>query len=100
VRQSEANAVQVRVELMADCLAGMWTARADARFNLLEPGDLEEAMAAAEAVGDDTIQRRGQGRIVPDSFTHGSAQQRQRWFMRGYENPTISSCDTFGADRL
>ena len=100
VRQSEANAVQVRVELMADCLAGMWTARADARFNLLEPGDLEEAMAAAEAVGDDTIQRRGQGRVVPDSFTHGSAQQRQRWFMRGYENPTISSCDTFAADQL
>ena len=93
----QANSQQ---ELMADCFAGLWTARADRRFGILDDGDIAEGLAAAAAVGDDTIQRRSQGRVVPDSFTHGSAEQRQRWFMRGYENPEVASCDTFGAERL
>ncbi|WP_339739349.1 neutral zinc metallopeptidase [uncultured Maricaulis sp.] len=95
-----ANLMQVRVELMADCFAGLWAARADQRFNLLEPGDIDEGMAAAAAVGDDTIQRRAGRSVVPDSFTHGSAAQRQRWFMRGFNNPDVSSCDTFSAREL
>lgn len=93
--RSGQNAVQVQVELMADCLAGVWAARADQRFDILETGDISEAMGAAEAVGDDTLQRRSQGRVVPDSFTHGSAAQRQDWFMRGYESGLMESCDTF-----
>lgn len=98
--QSDQNAVQVRVELMADCLAGVWAARADQRLGILEAGDIPEAMGAAAAVGDDTLQRRSQGRVVPDSFTHGSAAQRQAWFMRGYESGLMESCDTFeGASR-
>ncbi|MEE2566368.1 neutral zinc metallopeptidase [Hyphobacterium sp. Y6023] len=98
--QRDSNAIQVRVELMADCLAGLWTARADRRFGILEDGDIAEGLAAAAAVGDDTIQRRSGGRVVPDSFTHGSAEQRQRWFMRGYETADLASCDTFAAETL
>lgn len=97
---AQANDVQVRVELMADCFAGLWTAHAERRFDLLETGDIEEGLRAAAAVGDDTIQRRAGRQVVPDSFTHGSAQQRQRWFMRGYETPTLEACDTFAAERL
>ncbi len=92
--RSDRNAVQVQVELMADCLAGVWAARADQRFDILEAGDISEAMGAAEAVGDDTLQRRSQGRVVPDSFTHGSAAQRQDWFMRGYDSGLMETCDT------
>lgn len=72
----------------------------DQRFNLLEPGDIDEGMAATAAVGDDTIQRRAGRSVVPDSFTHGSAAQRQRWFMRGFNNPDVSSCDTFSATQF
>jgi len=98
--QTEANAIQVRVELMADCLAGAWAARADRMAGILEPGDIEEGLNAAAAVGDDTLQRRARGRVAPDSFTHGSAAQRQRWFMTGYENGDMAACDTFAAERL
>ena len=88
----EGNAVQVRVELQADCYAGVWAARNRER---LEPGDFEEGMRAAEAIGDDTLQRRAQGRVAPESFTHGSAAQRMAWLRRGLESGDPASCDTF-----
>lgn len=93
--QAEANQVQVRVELQADCLAGVWAARAQQMRAILEPGDVEEALGAASAVGDDTLQRRAQGRVVPDSFTHGSAESRTSWFRRGLESAGMEACDTF-----
>jgi predicted metalloprotease len=95
--EAESNALQVRMELQADCYAGLWGNR---NRTLLEPGDVEEALRAAEAIGDDTLQRQAQGRVVPDSFTHGTSEQRQRWFARGYESGSIESCDTFGAAQL
>ncbi|WP_287158259.1 neutral zinc metallopeptidase [Euryhalocaulis sp.] len=98
--QTEANTVQVRVELQADCYAGVWAARADRMNGILEQGDIQEGLRAAAAVGDDTLQRRAQGRVTPDSFTHGSAEQRQRWFMAGYDSGAMDSCDTFAAERL
>jgi predicted metalloprotease len=94
--EREMNALQVRVELQADCFAGVWAHHANNR-KLLEAGDVDEALGAAAAVGDDTIQRRTQGRIVPESFTHGSAEQRQRWFMTGMKSGQISACNTFEA---
>lgn len=94
---SQQNAVQVQVELMADCLAGVWANHADRTAGILDPGDIEEGMGAASAVGDDTLQRRAQGRVVPDSFTHGSAAQRTEWFLRGYETGELEQCDTFAA---
>jgi hypothetical protein len=95
----EANALSVRVELQADCFAGVWANSAERR-NILEAGDLEEGIAAASAVGDDRLQRRGQGYVVPDSFTHGSSEQRVRWFQRGFASGEIDDCDTFNASRL
>ncbi|MCG8441391.1 MAG: neutral zinc metallopeptidase [Caulobacterales bacterium] len=93
--KTAANQVQVRVELMADCLAGVWAKRADALADVeLERGDLEEAVAAAQAVGDDTLQRQATGRVVPDSFTHGSAEQRVRWFTTGFERGDPEACET------
>lgn len=92
-----ANQLQVRMELQADCYAGLW-GRDNAQR--LEPGDLQEAMRAAEAIGDDTLQRQSQGRVVPDSFTHGSSEQRMRWFMTGYEKGSVAACDTFNAQTL
>jgi predicted metalloprotease len=91
---AQSNALSVRVELQADCFAGVWAHHANNR-KLLEAGDVEEAMTAAAAIGDDTIQRRTQGRIVPESFTHGSSEQRMRWFMTGMKSGQISSCNTF-----
>lgn len=89
----EANRVQVRVELMADCLAGVWAGEAESRSQLdIEPGDIEEAINAAEAVGDDTLQRRARGAVVPDAFTHGSAAQRMRWFQRGFSARDVNAC--------
>jgi uncharacterized protein len=93
--KEEANALQVRMELQADCYAGIWAHHADRTRHVLEEGDVEEALQAASAVGDDTIQRRTQGTVVPESFTHGSAEQRQSWFRRGLEHGSIQACDTF-----
>jgi predicted metalloprotease len=91
----EANQLQVKMELQADCYAGVWAHNADAARQIIEQGDVQEALGAASAVGDDTIQKRTQGRVVPDSFTHGSAEQRMGWFKRGLDGGTIESCDTF-----
>jgi hypothetical protein len=93
------NALQVRVELQADCYAGVWAAHAkDAQGRpALEPGDIEEGLRAAQAIGDDTLQRQAQGRVVPEAFTHGSAEQRQRWLRRGLETGNPEACDTFSA---
>jgi uncharacterized protein len=93
--QTGANQLQVAMELQADCYAGVWAHHAQARRNVLEPGDVEEAMRAAAAVGDDTIQKRSQGYVVPESWTHGSAQMRQGWFQRGFESGSVEACDTF-----
>jgi uncharacterized protein len=97
---AEANQLSVRLELQADCLAGVWTHHAERMRGLLEAGDLEEALGAASAVGDDRLQQRSQGRVVPDSFTHGSSAQRMRWFRQGLESGRVEACDTFGADIL
>jgi predicted metalloprotease len=89
---AQGNAVQVRVELQADCYAGVWAGRNRER---MEPGDLEEGMRAAEAIGDDTLQRQAQGRVSPESFTHGTAAQRMAWLRRGIESADPAACDTF-----
>jgi len=96
----QANAISVRIELQADCFSGIWARYAQARFNSLETGDLQEAVNAAKQIGDDTLQRNAGRRPNPHTFTHGTSEQRQRWFARGYENPTIQSCDTFSARQL
>jgi uncharacterized protein len=98
--KTESNALSVRVELQADCFAGVWANRAHQERGLIEPGDIEEALTAASAVGDDTLQKQSSGRVVPDSFTHGSAQQRARWFETGYRSGDINDCDTFAAEQL
>jgi uncharacterized protein len=100
VSDREANALSVRMELQADCLAGIWAYNANKQRKLLEPGDVEEGLRAAAAIGDDTIQRRTQGRVVPESWTHGSSEQRVRWFRRGMESGRIDECDTFATGRL
>jgi uncharacterized protein len=94
------ESIAVRIELQADCLAGIWAAGTVARDGSLEAGDIEEAIGAAEAVGDDTLQRRSQGFEVPDSFTHGTSEQRARWFMTGMRARAASECDTFKAREL
>ena len=91
------NKVSVMVELQADCFAGVWADDANQARKILEPGDLESGLRAASSVGDDTLQKREQGTVVPDSFTHGSAAQRTSWFKRGFESGKIDNCDTFGA---
>lgn len=88
--KAEGNALSVKLELQADCFAGVWGKRTDAMKNILEPGDLEAALAAATAIGDDRLQQQAQGRIVPESFTHGSSEQRVRWFKRGFETGDIN----------
>jgi predicted metalloprotease len=98
--QVEANQLQVRVELQADCLAGVWAHYAEEKWRLIEPGDVEAAMQTASAIGDDRLQRRSQGYVVPDAFTHGSSEQRTRWFMTGLRSGQVASCDTFRAARL
>jgi predicted metalloprotease len=94
------NGLLVRQELQADCLAGVWANNAQKRLNWLEPGDIEEALNAANAIGDDRLQQQGQGRVVPDSFTHGTSAQRVRWFKTGFAQGQINQCDTFAAKSL
>jgi predicted metalloprotease len=96
VGQETANALQVRMELQADCFAGMWGAHAQAQQGFIETGDVEEGLAAAAAIGDDRLQRRAQGYVVPESFTHGSSAQRVEWFRRGLESGELEACDTSG----
>ena len=92
--QSDANELSVRQELQADCFAGVWGHHANRR-NMLDPGDVEEGLQAAAAIGDDRLQRQTQGHVVPDSFTHGTSEQRQRWLMRGLQTGDVNQCDTF-----
>jgi predicted metalloprotease len=94
------NRALMALELQADCYAGIWANNADRARSILEPGDLEEGLQAASAVGDDTLQRRTQGTVVPDSFTHGSAQQRTQWFKRGFEGGTVDDCNTFATGAI
>src|SRR5262245_26736722 len=98
--RTEANSLQVRVELQADCLAGVWANRAQEKWKFIEPGDVEAAMQTASAIGDDRLQRQGQGYVVPDAFTHGTSAQRTRWFMTGLRTGDVARCDTFRADQL
>jgi predicted metalloprotease len=98
--QVDANALSVRMELQADCYAGVWAHHASRSRQLLEAGDVEEGLGAASAIGDDRLQRVSQGRVVPDSFTHGSSEQRVRWFTKGLQSGTLEACDTFAARQL
>src|SRR5512133_3306976 len=98
VNERRANEISVKVELQADFLAGMWAHYAGEMLNTLETGDIEEALNAAAAVGDDALQRKYQGRVVPDSFTHGSSEQRKEWFSRGWKTGDFDQGDTFSAD--
>jgi uncharacterized protein len=100
VSQEEGNALQVRMELQADCLAGIWAKEADATAQILESGDIEEALNAASQIGDDRLQKRSQGYVVPEAFTHGSSAQRVRWFKQGLQAQSLQDCDTFGTDNL
>lgn len=93
--RAAANRIQVQVELQADCFAGVWANRSEARKSFLDPGDIDAALQTATAIGDDTLQRRSQGRVVPDAFTHGSAEQRKRWFMTGFREGKVTACNTF-----
>lgn len=98
--QREGNALQVRVELQADCFAGFWARRANEARGIMERGELEQAMAAANGVGDDRLQRQAQGYVVPERFTHGTSEQRVRWFRRGFDSNDVRACDTMSTDRL
>ena len=100
VSKAEGNQLSVRQELQADCLAGVWAFHADRARQVLESGDIEEALTAASAIGDDRLQRQAQGRVVPDSFTHGTSAQRVRWFKKGFAQGVTDHCDTFSASRL
>lgn len=97
--EAQANDLSVRLELQADCYAGVWGFYAKQK-NILDPGDLEEALRAASAIGDDTLQREAQGTVVPDSFTHGSSEQRARWFRAGFDSGDLRRCDTFSTRGL
>lgn len=98
--EATSNALSVRIELQADCFSGIWARRAEAMFGSLDPGDIEEAMNAAAQIGDDTLQREAGRTVRPDSFTHGTSEQRQRWFATGYEQGSLEACDTFATDRI
>lgn len=100
VSQTDYNALSVRLELQADCFSGVWANHAQAARQLLEQGDVEEAMNAAARIGDDALQRSRDGQVVPDSFTHGTSAQRQRWFDQGLKNGSVKGCDTFAAREL
>ena len=96
VGKAEANALSVQLELQADCFAGLWGNHADRSRQVLEQGDVEEALGAASAIGDDRLQKESMGYVVPESFTHGTSEQRVRWFRKGIESGDVASCDTFG----
>jgi len=98
--QTQANAIQVRIELQADCFAGIWANRAQAKHHFLDPGDVDQALQTASAIGDDRLQKETQGYVVPDSFTHGTSEQRKRWFMNGFNSGDVSACNTFSAASL
>ena len=98
--KAEANSLQVRVELQADCFAGVWANRGHAKWDFIEPGDVDSALQTASAIGDDRLQRQSQGYVVPDSFTHGSSAQRSRWFTTGLKWGDVASCDTFRNEQL
>ena len=98
--EAHSNALSVRLELQADCFAGVWGQRADSLRHILEPGELEQALTAAAAIGDDTLQQQSRGTVVPETFTHGSSAQRVRWFRKGFESGDPKQCDTFSAARL
>ena len=100
VSQLESNQLSVRQELQADCFAGIWANHAQRARNVLEQGDLEEALNAASQIGDDTLQRQAQGFAVPDSFTHGSSTQRVRWFRKGFQSGQLETCDTFNSPQV
>lgn len=100
VGKAEANALSVRLELQADCFAGVWGKHADTMKKMLEPGEIEQALAAAAAIGDDRLQKQARGMAVPESFTHGSSAQRVRWFKRGFDSGSPQQCDTFQAAQL
>jgi predicted metalloprotease len=98
--ESEGNRLSVRVELQADCLAGVWAANADQHDHIIEPGEVEQAITAATAIGDDTLQKQARGYVVPDSFTHGTSEQRVRWFKKGMASGSPAVCNTFAAASL
>ncbi len=98
--RAAANRIQVRVELQADCFAGVWANRSEQRKSFIDPGDIDAALQTASAIGDDTLQKQMQGRVVPDAFTHGSAEQRKRWFTTGFQQGKLSACNTFQAANL
>jgi predicted metalloprotease len=98
--RTAANAMSVRVELQADCLAGVWAHSADTERHLIQAGDIDEALNAASSIGDDRLQQETQGRVVPESFTHGTSAQRSRWFKQGYTTGDLRQCDTFNATTL
>ncbi|MBT8068141.1 MAG: zinc metallopeptidase [Gammaproteobacteria bacterium] len=100
VSKVEGNALSVRLELQADCLAGVWANHADRARSIIEDGDIDEALNAASAIGDDTLQRQSRGSVVPETFTHGTAQQRQRWFRIGLQSGNPDACDTFNAEQV
>lgn len=95
--ETEANKLSVKQELQADCFSGLWAHSAETQRQLLEQGDIKEALAAAAATGDDRLQKQARGYVVPESFTHGTSQQRQQWFQRGYQSGNIANCDTFNS---
>jgi len=96
--RTAANRIQVRVELQADCFAGIWANKSNERWKSIEPGDIEAALQTAAAIGDDRLQKQARGYVVPDSFTHGSSAQRQRWFTTGFQSGKVSACNTFAAN--
>ena len=98
--RAEANRLQVRVELQADCLAGVWANRAQQTHPFLDPGDVDQALQTASAIGDDRLQKQAQGYVVPDAFTHGTSEQRKRWFLNGFKQGKVSACDTMSASAL
>jgi uncharacterized protein len=98
--KTEVNALQVRIELQADCYAGVWANRAQKKHSFLDPGDVDQALQTASAIGDDRLQKEMQGYVVPDSFTHGTSEQRKRWFTNGFNSGQLSACDTMSASTL